>query len=104
VVMVGPMRLSGLEARFPIVRHVVIPERSCWDSYASWSDQACDIASGCDAPLVAISAGMPGNLLVHRMSKECTGATAIDFGSLWEPYVGHANRSYHRGVIERMRA
>jgi hypothetical protein len=104
VVLVGPMRLSGIEARFPVVRHVVIPDRSCWDSYASWADQACEIVSNYAAPLVAISAGMPGNLLVHRMSKECPHATAIDFGSLWEPYVGHANRSYHQGVIERLRA
>jgi hypothetical protein len=102
VLLVGPIRLSALEAYFPFEHHVVVPAARCFDSFASWSEQAVRLAKGMDRPLVAISAGMPANLLVHRLAREVPDATSIDFGSVWEPYVGHANRSYHAKILERI--
>jgi hypothetical protein len=102
VLLVGPLHLSGLEALFPICHHVVVPASRCHDSYASWSEQAMRLAWDMDRPLVAISAGMSANLLVHQMALRVPHATAIDFGSVWEPYVGHSNRTYHAKILERI--
>ncbi len=51
--------------------------------------------------VVAVSAGPSAKVLVHRLHGEYPRAAVVDFGSLWEPYVGHANRKYHRRLRGR---
>jgi hypothetical protein len=50
-------------------------------------------------PVVAFSAGMVSNLLIHELSGR--EATLIDFGSVWDPYVGLATRNYHAAILQR---
>lgn len=106
VILVGPERLSHLDGRvFPVRSHVVTPELNCHracDRVIAETRRALDIHGV--GPVVSISASMSANVIVHRLHASHPHATVMDMGSVWEPYVGHANRSYHAAVIARERA
>ena len=103
VVLVGPPRLAALSGRFPVEDHAVVPERNAFRELESWGAEALRMASRCDPQrVVAVSAGMGGKVLIDRLAAALPLHTVIDFGSVWEPYVGHANRTYHGKVIERL--
>ena len=47
-------------------------------------------------PVFAFSASMATNVIVDEMYNEIgNDCWMIDFGSIWEPFVGNATRSYH---------
>lgn len=103
VILVGPPRLAALSALFPIEGHAAVPDRDAFGSLGSWASEALRLASraGPDS-VVAVSAGMGGKVLIHLLAAELPSHAVVDFGSVWEPYVGHANRTYHAKVIERL--
>jgi hypothetical protein len=102
VLMVGPERLRPL-GLFAAARHVVVPDESCYDELERLTDETFKAATRMGGtPLVALSAGMASNLIIDRLHEALPQATLIDFGSVWEPYVGVANRRYHRQVLERL--
>ena len=37
-------------------------------------------------------------------SQTSSDVSALDMGSLWEPYVGQATRSYHAAILAREQA
>ena len=103
VILVGPQHLDALTL-FPFTAHVIVPDKNC--------HEACDrvereilvaLAEAGAEPVIAFSAGMSANVLIHRLHTRDHDATAIDFGSLWEPYVGHVTRSYHQRILDRAR-
>ena len=103
VVLVGPARLAGLSSRLRIVAHVVIPDEQAYDSADRWIDQAWRRATHAGPTVVvAVSAGMGGKILVHRLARTLGEHSIVDFGSVWEPYVGHLNRTYHAAVRRRV--
>lgn len=100
VILVGPKRLRALSL-IPHVAFVEIPDANAYaaigDTRAHLSAIAARSAPG---TVVALSAGMGANVLIHDFAH--LPLTWIDFGSVWEPYVGVANRRYHRDVLTRL--
>lgn len=101
VVLVGPKRLSGVP--FTVEAHVEVPER---DAYAAlgrlYCETAVELGGRSVSAVVAVSAGMGAKVLIHWLSQAFPQHTILDFGSVWEPYVGVANRTYHQKVLERL--
>lgn len=105
VALVGPARLSRLDGLFPIVRHAVVPERDAYSTIDAWSVAAALAAATTrESVVIAVSSGMGAKVLVHDLYGAFPGRTVIDFGSVWEPYVGHKNRNYHEEIIRRLAA
>jgi hypothetical protein len=100
VVVVGPPHLRALKRVFGYNEFVEIPGRNCYRRLKLIirnTRQAANKVSG--KPVIAISASMPAEIIVHRLY-ETHGdrAFVIDFGSVFDPYVGVVSRKYHRGM------
>jgi len=103
VVFVGPPHLDELSL-FPVARSVRIPARS---AFAVWRDILRNVQQAIQATsadVVLLSAGMSSNLIVHALSTSHPGVSALDCGSLWEPYVGKVTRTYHAAIVARAQA
>ncbi len=108
VVMVGPARLRAL-GLFPVAAFVEIPEHGAHGTMTAMrSSLAAALERVGPDPVVALAAGMCANILIHDYCGHAPVAIApprttwIDFGAVWEPYVGVANRTYHKALIERL--
>lgn len=100
VLLVGPHCLTKMEIHSYWVE---VPERNCWQSFDS-------IMKGIDnyidyADIVLFSASMPAKIMIDRLyAKHGQTKTLLDMGSVFMPYVGISNRSYHKKIIERLDA
>lgn len=102
VVLVGPAHLQRIARRFPLAGHIIVPDSNCHDDVVRVVDDTTAHLRGLEDVVVAVSAGMSANVIIHRLSQgEARHHTLIDFGSLWEPYVGLAIRRYHHRVLQR---
>ncbi len=99
VVLVGPPHLATLSL-FQIAEHIEVPPSNAFSALDATSEKITHALAVQTAPVIAVSAGPAGKLLVDQFAAR---ATILDFGSLWEPYVGVANRTYHAKTIERLR-
>ena len=98
VMVVGPGYLRAVKSILPYRTFVEIPER---DAYGAIDRIRLALASVEPGTVVALSAGMPANVLIHEF-RGLPETTWIDFGSVWDPYVGKATRSYHGSVMEAL--
>ena len=49
-----------------------------------------------DNPVFGLSASMATNVIVDELYEQIGDKCwMIDFGSIWEPYIGRTTRSYH---------
>lgn len=98
VLLVGPHCLTKLNIH---TYWVEVPERNCWQSFDA-------IMRGIDnyidyADIVLFSASMPAKIMIDELYTRCGGTkTLLDMGSVFMPYVGISNRSYHKKIIERL--
>jgi hypothetical protein len=95
VLMVGPRYLKDL----PFVNggHVVIPEVNCYREKDRILADIRGMLQSRGAQVVAFSASMVSDILIYELYPEYGEAKwLIDFGSVWEPYVGRQNRTYHK--------
>lgn len=98
VLLVGPHHLTrmGIHSYW-----VEVPERNCWQSFDA-------IMKGIDnyidyADIVLFCASMPAKIMIDRLyAKHGATKTLLDMGSVFMPYVGISNRSYHKKIIERL--
>jgi hypothetical protein len=98
VLLVGPHNLTkmGIHSYW-----VEVPERNCWNSFDA-------IMRGIDnyidhADIVLFSASMPAKIMIDQLHARCGETkTLLDMGSVFMPYVGIANRSYHKKILERL--
>ncbi len=109
VVFVGPAALRPIAQRLGAVQVVTIPDRAAFDQLPAIRralQQAVQVAG--PGSVVALSAGMVANLLIDdfagtlRLLPSPPETTWIDFGALWEPYVGIRNRRYHAEILARL--
>lgn len=103
VVLVGPDYLTALP--MPLARHIVVRRPNCWLDIDR-VQEAIELDfydESLGRPTVyALSCSLVANLLVHRLWPTVgQGAFLIDFGSVWEPYVGRAIRRYHNDILTR---
>lgn len=102
VILVGPAYLAPLRHRFHLTHHVIVPEMNCHDAVERLIARSAAALHARQHAVLAVSASMSANVLIHRLySGGFAGHTLIDFGSLWEPYVGRVTRRYHRRVLAR---
>lgn len=104
IVLVGPDHLEGLRL-FPMLGVVRVPSTNSFAAFARLQRDLLELLPHVPPQaVVAVSAGMTANLLVDAVHQADAGRTVIDFGSLWDPYVGRRSRKYHRAVLQRLRA
>lgn len=99
VVLVGPQRLHKLKEYFKFY-HLIIPDEDCVNYFDS-------IAIGIsltikDGSVVLYCASMLSNVLINTF--HTSTITQIDCGSVFEPYVGHKNRTYHSEIITKLQS
>lgn len=98
VLLVGPHVLTKMNIHSYWVE---VPERNCWNSFDA-------IMRGIDnyidhADIVLFSASMPAKIMIDRLhARYGATKTLLDMGSVFMPYVGISNRSYHKKIIERL--
>lgn len=97
IVLVGPPHLAKLSL-FPIAEYIEVPSTDAFSALDTTIEQIEHALLEHTEPVIAISAGPVGKLLVDQFAAR---VTTLDFGSLWEPYVGVANRTYHKQIIAR---
>ena len=91
VVVVGPEHMK----RLPFTSHFVsIPQTDAYYERHRIIDQVADLLGG-DPLVVSVSAGWTANLLISELYPSFGDKhTFIDFGSVWDPYVGVYSRGY----------
>jgi hypothetical protein len=96
VVVVGPPHLRALsKSVFPYEGFIEIPLKNCYLDKENIYRKISDLREKSGSPTVyAFSASMTTNVLIHRLFP-AMGATSwlIDFGSLWDVFVGVKSRS-----------
>ena len=95
-IVIGPKRLIKLLNYFDFDL-IVVPDVNCWGANQKIEREIRkEIA---DDKVLLYSASMMSNVLIDRIWKDYGDSiTQIDCGSVWEPYVGHFNRSYHKKI------
>lgn len=108
LIVVGPPHLKGLEREvFPRMKHVFVRPRDCFVTYKDLYAGVVRVIKSSKSPVVvSFSAGPTTKVLIHQLyEREGKRCFLIDFGSLWDIYVGKRSRKYHRyvtaEVIER---
>lgn len=105
VILVAPSRLSKLMTKYPdsfgTMTHIVIPDVYC---YQAFDDVLRVLKSEVSQDDVVIyCASMMTKILIDRIYNIWTDTiTQIDAGSVFEPYVGYNNRSYHKKIKSRI--
>ena len=97
VVMIGPAHLRAVDERlFPYAHFIEIPAKNCYLSVDEIQKQLLDIYDKSGPAVFAFSASMTTNVLIQKLYP-VMGKTSwmIDFGSLWDVYVGvHSRGGY----------
>lgn len=95
--LVGPKRLDKITS---LVK-VRIPHINCWEQHAVTLEQMRKFHV--PGMVWMICAGMSAPILIYDLVNELEDATLIDAGSIFDPYVGHCSRAYHRTVLQRLK-
>ena len=100
VVVVGPPHLARVDQYFSYERFVELPEQNCF--LALEDILAAVRMAHIELPkpfVVSLCAGMASEIIIDRLYAEMhDDAFLIDFGSLFDPYVGVISRSSHRRI------
>ena len=101
IVLVGPERLKKLK-QIEVREYVVVPDVDCWNAYVPTLKQLLPVVK--ENTVVLYCASMMSNVLIDDLfiTKNNT-ITQIDCGSVFEPYINVRNRSYHKGIIQRIK-
>lgn len=96
LVLVGPVRLWSLRLTgiFPNASFVIIPGKDCYTMKNALLEQ---IRALPHPAFVGFTAGPTAKVMIYELY-QALGDTSffIDFGSLWDVYVGHKTRNYHK--------
>lgn len=107
VIFVAPKRHSQLQKKIESlqkcekINYVFIPEINCYSDYPNTKSYLSKITKEND--VVLYSASMMTKVLIDDMFEKMGNTiTQIDCGSVFEPYLGIANRTYHKKILERL--
>jgi hypothetical protein len=100
LVLVGPAPLRNLKLE---KRFIEIPEKNCWLDRTNIT-RLVDLSLRNEKEAVVLfCASMASNVIIHDLYQlHGTRHTFLDMGSVFMPYVGVANRSYHKDVITKL--
>jgi len=98
VVVVGAEHLRHLnEGVFPYVDYIEIPPENCFLEVDTIKEQMLEVARERSHMVFALSASMAANVLIHDLYPLIGREHwMIDFGSLWDIYVGVKSRGVYR--------
>jgi hypothetical protein len=84
------------------VDFIEIPSVNCFEAKDKIKQSIISMVNQYDKPLFAFSASMATNVIVDELfpiiGDKCW---MIDFGSIWDPYVGNIIRTYHKEYIDK---
>ena len=94
--IIGPKRLVNT-IPFPIMCTAEVPDKNCYESIESIKLKILDCHCRYQKDIVyCFSASMATEILMYDLWPILgKNNWMIDFGSLWEPYIGNINRHYH---------
>ncbi|EFK96510.1 hypothetical protein LDC_1463 [sediment metagenome] len=100
VVIVGPQHLRKISQRvFKYIHFIEIPSRNCFLSAEKIKSDILAVAQNNSKVVYALSASMTANVLIHDLFPVLGSDNwMIDFGSVWDVYVGAPSRGYQRGT------
>jgi len=96
VVVVGPSHLRALTQWGMPAAFIDVPVGAAFEARARLTRRAVEALTNQPYTVLSVSAGMTAEVILHDLHKLCPGHALIDFGSLWDPYVGRRSRSYMR--------
>lgn len=81
---------------------IEIPTENCFLEKDRIKNEILELVSVYEKPLFAMSASMATNVIIdelyHEIGDKCW---MIDFGSIWDPFIGKLSRSYHKEYIKK---
>lgn len=93
ILYVGPKHLRGAGQFLPIKSFIEVHPSNAFANWKRDVERVVDQANEVD--LIGISAGPTANVMVHALWKRLGGShTIVDFGSIWDGYVGRPSRKY----------
>lgn len=104
VVFVGPKYLRKISDVIPYTYFIEIPDRNCYLKKEEIKKKILQIYKDYKMydhvfPLVfSFSCSIAAEIIIYDLISKMKAAFLIDFGSLWDPFVGHKCRSYHSKV------
>jgi hypothetical protein len=99
LLLVGPAYMKTLSAILPIVAHVEIPRKNCWlDKHRVVQET---LAKAPKSNTIIISASLLADPLIVAIYPKVK-QPVLNCGSLWDPYVGHHTRRYHRKMTKEV--
>lgn len=103
LVMVGPDQLKRVSPQLQYQHFVEVPPRNCYLALDRIVHDVLNILeSQKEHTIVSVSASMPAEIILDRLYKRIgTRHTLIDFGSVWDPFVGVYSRSYMKAKLRR---
>jgi len=110
IIFVGPDYLTAefRLSKFPYSLRVSVPDKDCWLQKDKIVERIKDTLSlynekDQEGEIVLFCASMPAKVMIHELYQQFGHQhTLIDCGSVFDPYVGKASRSYHKKIIERL--
>lgn len=107
IIFVAPKRLEGLKDVFPEVfgyyKHILIPDVNCWSEYEHVKQSIRRSIHKKDMVILYCASMMTKVLIDNIFEQHLETITQIDCGSVFEPYVGVSNRTYHKNIINRLK-
>jgi len=103
LVVVGPRWLQGLKKQvFPNMKFVFVRRRDCFETADHILAGIIRALKTCKASaVVSFSAGPTSKTLIYALHRRATQRPfLLDFGSLWDPYVGKRSRRYHKRLTD----
>lgn len=101
IVLVAPQRHKNLD-KIEVREHIIIPDIDCWNSYVDVLKKLLPVVK--ENTVVLYCASMMSNVLIDDLFMTKNGTiTQIDCGSVFEPYIGVRNRSYHKTILQRLK-
>lgn len=92
IILVGPGRLEGLSDILPVHLHIKTHKTHAFQQI---NDLSARILSIVDPAIFLFSCSFAAKVLIHRTFERRSHSFMIDFGSLWDGYLGMKARPYH---------
>jgi predicted O-methyltransferase YrrM len=104
LLLVGPGYLTNIDKIIPFQEFVEVPRKNCYLQLNRIENEILQASKSLPKPFVcSLSASMPAEILIHRLYPRLQESTfLIDFGSLYDPFVGYNTRGYHRAMPEKI--
>lgn len=93
VIFIGPEYLKKISEIIPYSKFIVVPDVDC---YLEKEKVINKLSENPQDAIYSFSASMLTEILLYELYKNLKKATLIDFGSLWDPFIGKNSRIYHK--------